>query len=104
MNISINITAWLLSAMVSDLTQTANFTRQGMAEGNLVVKEIVEPRSPYGEIGLGIIGTGLVFNKDIPESMKVLWAVGHTWAVIHNRRNVEEKIPLIIFPVVKIEF
>ena len=104
MNISINITAWLLSAMFSDLIQTAQFTSKGVGEMNLVVKSIVEPKSSYGEIGLGTIGLGLALNRGIPQPIKILWAAGHTWAVIHNRRNVEEKIPLIIFPVVKIEF
>lgn len=105
MSITIHILPWLLSAMLSDLSQTADFTNKGIVEGNPIAKPFVQSRSQEGEILLGVIGTGLVFNQSpIMKKIQPIWAGVHTLAVIHNHDKIGSKIPMILFPAIEVKW
>jgi hypothetical protein len=102
-NTSVDITPFLLSAMYSDLDQTAKFTGRGVKEANPLAKPLVEPRTAAGETALGILGTLAATNKKTPDWAKFLWALGHTAAVLHNEKKGSE-VPGVIFPRLTIKF
>ena len=102
MPFNIDINPWLISAMLSDLNQTADFTARGVREANPIAKPFVQDKSPYGEVALGTLGAmvaGKLPDKPKYKALKALWAAGHTLAGIHNAKEGHGK-PNIIFPVV----
>jgi len=98
MDFDLNISPWLISSIVGDLNQTSDFTGRGLTEANPFAKPLVEGKSSIGEVGLGLLGTGLALNKDIPEWVKALWAIAHTGAILHNRKSAGSEIPPIMVP------
>ena len=104
MDFNLDITPWLLSSMISDLNQTANFTGRGLSEGNPFAKPFVQSRTSAGEVGLGLLGAGLAMQKDIPTWVKVLWALGHTGAAIHNKKVAGTDIPAIMTPLLTVKW
>jgi len=105
MPFTIDISPWLISAMLSDLNQTADFTAKGYKEGNPIAKPLVQSRNSTGEVGLGALGTVLALT-DLKKynKYKPLWAALHTAAVVHNRRKTGADIPAIMFPVISVEW
>ena len=99
----------LLSLMVSDLSQTANFTGQGKGylEMNQVAKPFVKHKSPYGEVALGALGLGVLSGlekmkaKDpsdpVPYILESLWATGHGLAGLGNEKAGFKRMN-IVFP------
>lgn len=105
MSITIHILPWLLSAMMSDLSQTADFTNRGMVEGNPIARPFVQSRSQEGELLLGIVGAGLAFNQSPTiKRIQPIWAGLHTLAVIHNHEKTGAKIPMILFPTIEVKW
>lgn len=102
-NFDIDVAPWLLSSMISDLNQTANFTRRGYSEANPLAKPFVEGSSNIGEICLGVAGVAVALNNKIPTWSKAIWAGGHTLAGIYNARHGHER-PNIIFPAIRVEW
>lgn len=98
MNIELNgLQGFLLSLMLSDLNQTADFTNRGFREANPIVKPFVQSRDSVGETTLG--GLGLVSlmalekqkklnpKSTLPYILESIWAGGHGLAALHNERK-----------------
>lgn len=109
----------LLSAMGSDLSQTAEFTKIGSEvvdgkyitheEGNPFVKWIVSSKSSSGEKMLGGIGAGAVYLLETSKmsrkkvmAIETIWMAGHLLAVRHNmvRKGIDANVLLILPPIV----
>ena len=100
----------LLSANVSDLSQTARFTHEaGYHEANPFAAPIVDGPAPSGEMVLGALTTisSLALesrNTTASNMVLAVWAVAHTWAVVGNAKQHSETPYLIVAPILTVSW
>lgn len=105
------LTMTLASLIIADLSQTSQFTREGIfVEGNPFAKPFVKYSSSDGEVFLGTLGVSVLFltyNKGDPKIsayLKTLWFIGHTIAVYHNYKDDGLTLTPILLPVITVNF
>lgn len=100
----------LLSANVSDLTQTARFTgKAGFEEANPIAAPLVNGSGAAGEIVSGVVALTTAYrlerwNNNWSRTVMLLWAVAHIRAVQRNMEYHPEAPIVIMAPVLAIRW
>lgn len=105
------LTLTLASLVIADLSQTAQFTKEGIfVEQNPLSEPFVKYSNSSGEVVLGTLGLSILFltyNKGDPKIntyFKTLWFIGHVLAVYHNHKDNNLSLTPILLPVITITF